>query len=284
MKVLVLGVNGMAGHLIAQFFCENGIEVIGFARENSPICRTLVGDAFDQVYVRQCILEEKPDVVINCIGILNKSVDRNVMQGIFINSYFPHYVSECCKEIGSKFIHISSDCVFSGNSSEYDERSAPDETSYYGRTKFLGEVINGNSISIRTSIVGPELKENGVGLFNWFMHSENEINGYDQVIWSGVTTLELAKFLIWIIGEELSGLIFLSNGIGISKYDLLLLFNKYFKKKSILINRCNIPVNRKVLISTRKDITYTVPNYEKMISEMAIWIKKHPSLYSQYLK
>ena len=178
MKYLILGARGMAGHMVALYLQEQGHEVVGYARQQSPVCETIVGDAFETDKINSIIENGKYDVVVNCIGILNKAVDRDLANGIFINSYFPHYVAQCCDLYGCKLIHISSDCVFSGNAAGYAEDDVPDETSYYGRTKFLGEVTAGIHLSMRTSIVGPELKESGIGLFNWFMHQKEEIRGF----------------------------------------------------------------------------------------------------------
>lgn len=283
MKFLVLGARGMAGHTIALYLKEQGHEVIGYARQQSPVCTTIVGDAFDTKKIQAIIGDSNFDVVINCIGILNKSVDMNLANGIFINSYLPHFIAQCCDLSGSKFIHISSDCVFSGNAAGYVERDVPDETSYYGRTKFLGEVTAGIHLSIRTSIVGPELKESGIGLFNWFMHQKEIVNGYTHVMWTGVTTLELARAILIMTEQKLSGLYFLSNNEGISKYELLKLFNKYCYGNNMKIIKAEEPINSKVLVCTRTDLDYTVPSYESMVKEMSDWITGHKELYGQYI-
>lgn len=283
MKAMILGINGMAGHVMGIYMMEQGVDVIGFARKKNPVCNTIVGDALDATLVKQTIYSERPDVVVNCIGILNKAVDNDLETGIYLNSYFPHFVANCCDTIGAKLIHISSDCVFSGKASGYTEKSVPDETSYYGRTKFLGEVTGGLHLSIRTSIVGPELKDSGIGLFNWFMHNHTEVPGFAHVMWSGVTTIELAKAVLEFVNRNVSGLYFLTNGIGISKYDLLNLFNSICRVNPIEIKRCEEPVNSKVLICTRKDVEYEVPSYEHMIRDMNEWIQAHRELYGQYL-
>ncbi len=283
MKFFVLGARGMAGHVVALYLSEQGHQVVGYARQPSPVCKTVVGDAFDTEKLKHEIEIGEFDVVINCIGILNKSVDSNLAAGIFINSYFPHYVAQCCDSCGCKLIHISSDCVFSGRAAGYVEEDIPDESSYYGRTKFLGEVTAGIHLSMRTSIVGPELKESGIGLFNWFMHQKDDVHGYAHVMWSGVTTVELARAVLAAAEQKISGLYYLSNNEGISKYELLKLFNRYCNKDRRHIIKSEEPISSKVLVCTRSDFKYNVPNYEDMVKEMSAWISEHQNIYGQYI-
>ena len=283
MKYLILGSRGMAGHMIAQYLKEHRHEVVGFAREQSPICETVLGNALSKDELERAILSCHPNVVVNCIGVLNKAVDDNLMNGIFLNSYLPHFAADCCERINAKFIHISTDCVFSGKAAGYVESDIPDEHSYYGRTKLLGEIVSGRHLSFRTSIIGPELKENGVGLFNWFMHEEGSVNGFAHAMWSGVTTLEMGRAIEAAVEQNLSGLYFLSNNEMISKYDLLCLFNEYCRDERVSIKRVDLPIVNKTLICTRTDFNYKVPTYRKMVEDMSEWIKKHAGLYKQYL-
>ncbi len=282
MKFLILGARGMAGHAIALYLNEQGHDVVGYARQPSPVCKTIVGDAFDTEKLKNEIQKGEFDVIVNCVGILNRAVDSNLATGIFLNSYFPHYIAQCCDSYGSKLIHISSDCVFSGKAAGYVEEDIPDESSYYGRTKFLGEVTSGIHLSLRTSIVGPELKEGGIGLFNWFMHQKGDVHGYAHVLWSGVTTIELAKAVLAAADQNISGLYYLSNNVGISKYELLKLFNHYCNMDRKKIIKSEEPISSKVLVCTRTDFDYKVPEYENMVEEMSKWIVGHKSIYGQY--
>lgn len=283
MKFLVFGACGMAGHVVALYLLERGHEVIGFARQKSPVCQTIIGDAFETERIKEEIKNGGYDVVINCIGILNKIVDENLGYGIFVNSYFPHFLEECCDLYGGRLIHISSDCVFSGKASAYTEKDIPDETSYYGRSKFLGEVSTGKHLCLRTSIVGPELKDGGIGLFHWFMNQKKAVQGYAHVMWTGVTTLELAKVIEAASEQEVTGLYFLTNNDSISKYELLKLFNHYFRDDTVDIVRVEEPISSKVLLCTRKDFNYIVPDYESMVGEMREWMIKNKVLYGQYI-
>lgn len=284
MKWLILGACGMAGHLIAKYLSEQKETVTGFARQKSSVCDTIIGDAFNNYLLENLIKTGNFDIAVNCIGVLNKAVDANLANGIYLNSYLPHKLAIYCQKYNTKLIHISTDCVFSGKRGHYTENEVPDETSYYGRTKALGEVIYNNHLTIRTSIIGPELKENGIGLFHWFMNQNEKVDGYTKVLWSGVTTLELAKAVFFGAKNNLSGLWHLSNNESIAKYDLLRLFNKYFKADKLKIEPCDVPISDKSIIFTRKDFAYNTPNYEEMIADMAMWIKNHKELYKQYFK
>ncbi|MBO6303620.1 MAG: SDR family oxidoreductase [Selenomonadaceae bacterium] len=282
MKYLVLGARGMAGHLLAYYLKEMGEKVTAFARAPLDGVKTIIGDAHNIERITQIIADEEIDTVINCIGILNKAVDNNLSEGIYVNAYFPHLLAKACKEKNAKLIHISTDCVFSGNAERYDEKSTADADSYYGRTKYLGEVTYGRNLTLRTSIVGPELKPNGIGLFHWFMNQEKEVSGYSKVFWTGVTTLELAKVIHKVSKTNCCGLYHLTNNVPISKHNLLGLFNKYFRNHEVKITAMNEPVCSKVLISVKDDFLYIVPSYEQMLNDLKLWMRSHKELYRCY--
>ncbi len=280
-KYLILGINGMAGHMIAQYLFEQGHAVTGFARSKSLSFRTIAGDARNEAEVRKAIEYDTFDVVINCIGVLNRLVDENLSDGIYLNSVFPHFLSKCLEKKKTKLIHISTDCVFEGKKGQYAETDVTDATSYYGRSKALGEVLDEKNLTIRTSIVGPELKQKGVGLFHWFMNQDTAVNGYERVIWTGVTTLQLAKAIEADLSVNQTGLYHLVNNDVISKHDLLGLFNRYCRKNPIEIRSEVQTISDKSLCNTRREALLEVPSYEQMVKEMAAWIERHPGLYSR---
>ena len=282
MKYLILGVNGMAGHMIAAYLQEQGQSVLGFARNKSPICPTRVGDIRDQAVLEQLLEADAFDYVINCIGVLNQAVDRNLSEGIYLNSVLPHLLAERLQAKKAKLIHISTDCVFEGTKGHYTEQDWPDAKSYYGRSKALGEVIDDRNLTVRTSIVGPELKPDGIGLLHWFMSQVGTVNGFDRVIWSGVTTLQMAKFILQDAEKPQTGLYHLVNNETISKYDLLQMFNQNCRQSLIKINRDSTPRCDKSLLNTYPSVP--VPSYEEMVKELAEWMGRHAELYRQYLE
>ena len=280
---LIAGVNGMAGHVIAQYIKEKGHAVSGFARKKSPICRTITGDARNRNDMENLLDEAmRCDVVVNCIGILNKHVDAKLSDGIYLNSVFPHLLAEKLRGSGTKLIHISSDCVYEGTRGSYTESDIPDAVSYYGRTKALGEVIDNQNLTIRTSIVGPELKSSGIGLFHWFMNQKGFVEGYKNVIWSGVTTLQLAKAIEEDLAKQQTGLYHLVNNKAINKHDLLTLFNNVCRSQPVEICENLSAVSDRSILNTQKSLAFFVPDYGKMVCDMADWIKNHHELYHQY--
>lgn len=282
MRYLVFGVNGMAGHIIAQYLAEKGHEVEGFARQQSPVCKTIIGDARNWADVEKALKTEKYDIVVNCIGVLNKRVDASLANGIYLNSTLPHLLAEELRDKAAKLIHISSDCVFEGTRGQYTEADRPDALSYYGRSKALGEVVDQENLTLRTSIIGPELKQNGTGLFHWFMKQAGIVAGYKKVIWTGVTTLQLAKNIEEDIVRQKTGLYHLVNNETISKYDLLKLINHYFWNDSFIIEENDAVVSDRSLVCTGEEQRFFVPKYEQMIRELKEWMEKHPDLYQQY--
>lgn len=279
-KVLVLGANGMAGKTISTYFSENGYEVYKTQISDIQDDKTYAYDIMNDMHKLESIIKEvKPNLVINAIGILNSAAENNKVLAVTVNSLFPHYVNSLSSAYKFKFIHMSTDCVNSGSKGEYVESDIPDATSFYGRSKALGEVLDTDNLTFRTSIVGPDANENGIGLFNWFMKQSGTIGGYSKVIWSGVTTIELAKAMEEAYKQDLKGLYFLVNNETISKYDLLELFKKYLNKDIIIEKNDNV-IENKSMKCTRTDFNYKVPSYNVMVKEMSEFIAKHSNFYN----
>jgi len=277
MKALILGADGMLGHVVKLYFQEQGYEVKGTSRSDS---QDLVFDAMlNMSDLDKYIDDFVPDAVVNCIGILNKVAEENHSLAVIVNSYLPNYLDKLCKDKKVKFVHISTDCVFDGKSGEYTENSFKDATSYYGLSKSLGEINNDTNVTLRTSIVGPDINGQGIGLFQWFMNQENEANGFDKAIWTGVTTIELAKAIEKAIQNNLTGLRHVVNNGKIDKYSLLELFKKYFNKDIEIKRKSDYKSDKSLIRST--DFDFGVPSYELMIKEMSDWVKKHNNLYSE---
>lgn len=281
-KVLILGSDGMAGHMLVQYLEEKEYNVykttLDKERKDDKIYYNIV---IDYKSIESIISSIQPDFVVNCIGILNKMAEENPSSAVLINSFFPHYIDDLSKKYGFKFIHMSTDCVFSGKKGSYLESDIPDETSLYGRSKALGEIDNTRNLTLRTSIIGPDINEYGIGLFHWFMKQKGEVRGFDQVMWSGVTTLEFARSVEKTFHKNISGLYHLVNNEKISKYNLLILFQKYMNKE-IIIHKESETWSDKSILNTRKDFYFQTPSYEKMIEEMSEWIKVHKDLYPFY--
>jgi len=268
-KILVLGSTGMLGHQVVEYFKNfNEYDLYDVSYRNKLTDQTTIIDVSKIANLEKYIIEIKPNIIINCIGVLVEKSQKDISKAIYINSYFPHLLKNICDRVDAKLVHISTDCVFSGNEGSYVETDTPNSNTVYGKTKFLGEIIDNNNITIRTSIIGPELKSNGTSLLNWFLKEEkNEVSGYSQAIWSGVTTLELAKIIKMTIDNHITGLYHVSNNHKFSKYELLKLFNEHTNKK-FKINKNESLINDKSLIDTRNKLSYVVPDYATMIDDM----------------
>ena len=282
MKILVLGGTGMAGHTITLYLKEQGHDVIAFSKNKVNFCDNITGDAKDFNNLKKIIWDNEFDAVINAIGILNQDAEDNKSDAVLLNSYLPHFLSDITKHTKTKIIHMSTDCVFSGKSGGYSEKSFRDGVTFYDRSKALGELDNNKDLTFRNSIIGPDMNEKGIGLFNWFMKQEGQINGFTKAIWTGVTTLTLAKAMEQALNENLTGLYNLVNNETISKYELLKLFNKHMKNDEVDIRQNNEFSVDKSLVNTRTDFAFIVPSYEKMIVEMREWINSHIELYPHY--
>lgn len=281
-KILILGATGMAGHVAYYYLKETGkYDITNVVFRNKLTKDSIVLDITDKKATEELIKSIKPDIILNCIGVLIKGSLEFPDNAIYINAYFPHLLEHLAKEVNSKLIHISTDCVFSGKKGNYSETDFKDADDVYGRSKALGEITNNKDLTIRTSIIGPELKQNGEGLFHWFMKQKGSINGFCSAIWGGITTIELAKAIDITIEKDIIGLIQLSNGEGISKYDLLCLIKKIWNKQDIEILPFNgNGINKSIKKSERFNIE--IPSYETMLKEQFQWMLNHHNLYTFY--
>ena len=283
-KFLVLGSTGMAGHTVSIYLKEEGHDVTAFSTGVFPFCKNINANAMNRVFVESMLKDGDYDVVINCIGVLNQACDREPSRAVYLNSYLPHLIADTLRGKKTKLIHMSTDCVFSGKSGTYSEDSFRDGETFYDRTKALGEVKDDKNLTFRNSIIGPDMKESGIGLFNWFMKQDSTINGYTKAIWTGITTLTLAKAIEVAAAENLAGIYNLVNNDNISKFDLLGLLNKHMRGAKLAIQpKEEINLN-KSLINNRKDFSFKVPGYEQMVIEMKEWIYSHKELYPHYFK
>ncbi|WP_026672878.1 SDR family oxidoreductase [Alkalihalobacterium bogoriense] len=282
MKILVLGATGMAGHVISIYLKEAGHDVMTYSRNKFEYCNNYIGDVTNFSNLKNVIIEGDYDAVINAVGILNSDAEENKSMAVLLNSYLPHYLSEVTKDIKTRVVHMSTDCVFSGKTGGYTENSLRDGETFYDRSKALGELENEKDLTFRNSIIGPDHNKDGIGLFNWFMQQEGQIYGYSKAIWTGVTTLTLAKAMEKALEENLTGLYNLVNNETISKFDLLNMFNKYMKDNSLTILSNDKIIVDKSLINKRDQFSFVVPSYEQMIIEMKEWIDNHKELYPHY--
>ena len=283
MKLLVLGANGMAGHMISTYFMEKGDKVTGFDRAAVTHCSNGVsGDARDQDLLVSMIREGKYDAVINCIGLLNQFAENNHALAVYLNSYLPHFLADVTAQMDTRVLHMSTDCVFSGKRGGYTETDLRDGETFYDRSKALGELEDDKNLTLRGSIVGPDRNPNGIGLLNWFMQQQGTIRGFTKAMWTGQTTLQVAKTMEAALKAGATGLINTVPDHSISKYDMLKLFNRYLRNDELEIVPYDGFVADKSLVRTRFDFDYVIPDYETMIAEMAGFVREHSAMYPHY--
>lgn len=220
MRVLILGAGGMLGYcLYRQLSLAPGLQVDGTLRSPLPPgCPRASGTLHESVDVRnaqvlQPLLQRlRPDVLINCIGLIKQlAVSNEPQAAIEINALLPHRLAQLCSTLGAKLIHFSTDCVFLGNRGGYRETDRADADDLYGRSKRLGEIDYGGHLTLRTSIIGHELNH-PVSLVDWFLAQRKPVRGFAEVVFSGLPTVEIARVLVEHIlpRRELQGLYHLS--------------------------------------------------------------------------
>ncbi len=280
MRIMVLGVTGMLGNAMFRVLSEAAEhEVYGTSRSDSAyrhFGETFAGQIISGVEVEnhdslvRAFAVVRPQVVVNCIGLV-KQLDcvTDPLRAIPINSLLPHRLASLCSATGSRLVHFSTDCVFSGAKGGYRETDFPDAEDLYGRTKLLGEVDYPHAITLRTSIIGHELSGNR-SLIGWFLAQEGTVNGFSRAIFSGLPTVELSYVVRDTIlpNSELRG-IFHVAASPISKYELLRLVADIYGKTIEIVPDNHPVIDRSLNASRFREATgYVAPSWPVLVKRM----------------
>lgn len=282
MKVLILGGDGMLGHMAVKYLKSKGHDVFSTTRNTDLAEGQIHLDLLSENFSLSRVINDglppswKPDYIVNCIGIIKPYSEVNIENTIFINSTFPHILARYGEGYGIKIIHITTDCVYSGSEGSYDETSKFDPLDIYGKTKSLGEPKN--CFVLRTSIIGPE-KKGKLSLLEWFFQQDGkEVNGFDNHFWNGLTTLECSKVIEQIMERGLfeNGTKHIFSTV-VSKFDMLNEFKNVYS--------LNTKIN-KMSTKDKLDRTLTTANhnflnkldilsFREMVAEMKEFYEKN---------
>ncbi|ELC9572513.1 SDR family oxidoreductase [Vibrio vulnificus] len=279
MKVLVIGATGMLGYSIFSNLSElSDLDVYGTIRSVKgvknffPSIDKLIPnvDVKDFATLEKSVLDVKPDVVINCVGLIKQhDVSKQHVEAIEINALLPHKIAQLCDSIQARLVHFSTDCVFDGKTGNYSESDLPTATDLYGRSKCLGEVDYGKHVTLRTSIIGHELKSS-VSLVDWFLSQEGSVRGFSKAVFSGLPTAYVAKILADYVlpNPSLSGLYQLSVD-PIDKYSLISKVADVYNKQIEIEKFEDFEIDRS-LNSTkfREETGFVPPSWDELVAFM----------------
>lgn len=277
-RVLVLGAAGMLGSTVLRFFAERGrYAVVGSVRARRNVvpaelrdCVVEGVDAADFEQVARLLDSTRPDVVINCIGVVKQLAQAaDPLVALPINSLLPHRLARHCEARGARLLHVSTDCVFSGKKGMYTEADPSDAEDLYGRSKLLGEVDYPNAVTLRTSIIGHELV-GAHGLLEWFLAQSNRVLGYTKVVFSGLPTVEIALVMHDFILETaaLRGVYHVSSD-PITKYSLLQLISRAYGHNIEIEPDDRIAIDRSLDSTRFRAATgYVPPPWQELVDRM----------------
>jgi len=286
MKILILGADGMIGHKMAQSLSHfdlylNSRSHSNYLQEHFPNS-TLSNFDFLNQNIEDLIDKISPDYVINAVGITIRRGASDNKETNLINSQLPKKIDFWCKENQKKQIHFSTDCVFSGDKGNYNDLDLPDAKDHYGKSKGDGEINSMSTLTIRSSMIGKEIY-NKTELLEWVISNKNKnIKGFDNAIYSGVTTLWMSNTVNEIIKNypDLRGIYNISSP-PISKYELITKINTYFNL-NIEIERDSSYYSNKSLNSDKffSETNFKKPNWDEMLSDLYFDSEKNKNLYS----
>ena len=278
MKILILGCTGMIGSSIYNESRKNkSIETFGTYRNIKKIKNKdknlFKFNAIQKSSINKIIQKIKPNFVINCIGLTKHIEEKDKKKFFKINSEFPHYVKKISNKNSSKFVQISTDCVFSGNQGNYSEKSKPDAKDIYGISKKKGEILDKKNLTIRTSTIGHEI-ETSYGLLEWFLRKQKNCHGYSKAYFNGFPTFYFSKILLKIILKfRTTGLLHIS-GKKIDKYSLIKIIAKTYNKKIKISKDIAFKTDRTLNNQKLKKYIKSFCGWNKLIIEMK---KNHES-------
>jgi len=285
-RILILGGDGMLGHQLLKSWQGkhevrvtlrgDSIRYAGyglFTPENS-----FYGvDVLDFSSVEQVVRIFRPEAVVNAIGIVKQRIEaHDAILSLEVNSLLPHRLSQLCKKVGARLIHLSTDCVFSGGRGMYTEDDLEDARDLYGRSKLMGEVHDAHAVTLRTSIIGLELSRNK-SLIEWFLAQSGQVKGFTRAVYSGFTTSEMARIIEQVLLEHrsMSGLWHVASE-PISKYALLAELSGLMQRSDIDLLPENDFFCERSLDATRFNTAtgYQPPSWHDMLKELAADIRE----------
>ncbi len=285
MKILVLGGDGMLGHQVVeslrarheiQATVRSGIGAYSEIAKFLPEAVHYGIDALDYPAVQRVVESVRPDAVINCLGIVKQRIEaKDSIVSLETNALLPHRLADTCAQVGARLVQPSTDCVFSGRQGNYRESDFPDADDLYGRSKLLGEVEGQDCITLRTSIIGLELSRRQ-GLVEWFLGQRGTIRGFRKAIYSGFTTLEMARIIEHLLesNPQRSGLYHVSSA-PIDKYSLLTKLRDRLGRAIQIVPDDDFVCDRSLDSSRfQAEFAYTPPSWDTMIDEFASQIEE----------
>jgi dTDP-4-dehydrorhamnose reductase len=280
-RILILGGDGMLGHKLLVHLQLRHYVKVTLRQDLSAYASFKMfnkNNAYYAIDVRsleklvEVMSDFRPEVVINAIGIVKQRPEaQESIPSLEINALLPHRLAVFCKGIGARLIHLSTDCIFSGKKGSYLESDPSDAEDIYGKTKYLGEVHEANSLTLRTSIIGRELSRH-TGLLDWFLAQTGTVKGFVNAIYTGFTTLEMSRIIEKMLLEypAASGVYQVSSD-PISKYELLLLIRGTFGRDIEIIPEDVFRCDRSLDSSRfRAEFNYIPPTWPAMIEELLI--------------
>lgn len=279
MKILVLGASGMLGNAMLRVMsAQEAWSVFGTVRGVEPAFHAAAPRALliPGVHADQpdtllaAFAQARPDVVINCVGLVKQlSYAEDPLVAVPINTLLPHRLARMCEVAGARLVHVSTDCVFSGKQGSYTESDLADAQDVYGRSKLLGEVDYPHAVTLRTSIIGHELRS-AHGLIDWFLSQQAQVKGYTAAVFSGLPTCELARVVrdFVIPHASLRGVYHVAAE-PISKHDLLQIVNREYGKNLQIEPDDQVKINRSLDASRFREVTgYVAPAWPDLIAQM----------------
>lgn len=279
-RILVLGASGMLGNAVLRFFvCSDGFEAFGSVRSGATLAR-FPEDVRDRIVcgidvenvdsLARLLAQVRPHVVVNAVGLVKQLAEADdPLLAIPINALLPHRLARLCDVAGARFVHISTDCVFTGAKGMYSEEDPADAQDLYGRSKHLGEVDYPNAVTLRTSIVGHELAS-AHGLVGWFLAQSGQVRGYTRAVFSGLPTVELARVIRDHVlpRPELRGLYHVSAA-PIAKFDLLRLVAQTYGRTNEIVPDDRLVIDRSLDSTRFRQITgYAPPAWPELVRAM----------------
>lgn len=281
MRILILGGDGMLGHQLLRYLKPRHDVKVTLRQDLAAYRQYGLFDednSFAGIDIRslerllEVVADFRPEALINAVGIVKQRLDaKESIPSLEINALLPHRLVVLCKGIGARLIHLSTDCVFSGEKGSYQESDPSDAVDLYGKTKYLGEVHEASCLTLRTSIIGRELSRH-TSLLDWFLAQTGTVKGFTKAIYTGFTTLEMSRIIEKMLMEHPDAYgIYQVSSDPINKYELLLLIREKLGLDIEIVPDDVFCCDRSLDSSRfRSEFNYIPPAWSEMIEELLL--------------
>jgi dTDP-4-dehydrorhamnose reductase len=247
---VVTGATGLLGANLVFEWSNQGLDVIALVNTHAlsiPGVKCVRCDLLDTKQTEETICSLDPAWIIHCAAATNVEwCERHADECFCINTDASGMLARSARSVGSRFVYISTDSVFSGERGDYTESDPAAPLNVYARSKLAGEQAVAQelpaSLIVRTNIYGWNMQPKE-SLAEWMLGRLREhvtFAGFVDVIFCPMLVNDLGDCLQEMMASGMEGLFHVVGGEACSKYEFGYRLARVFGLDSLLVQRSSI--------------------------------------------